>query len=271
VIPGRSAIPGIRILKQTIDLIQIILKDDPSQLGEEAGRLAGETLRAAIEEKGHANLIVATGTSQFKTLSRLIKEKIDWGRVSLFHLDEYIGLPESSPASFRKYIKERFIQQVAPLKTIHLINGEAEPASECRRLGDLLRKTSVDLALVGIGENGHLGFNDPPADFETDDSFVVVDLDEKCRRQQLGEGWFSAMDEVPLRAITMSIRQIMKSGKIICSVPESRKSEAVRDCFENPVSNMHPASILQLHNNCICFLDKSSSALLKNQNPDGAR
>jgi glucosamine-6-phosphate deaminase len=237
----------------------------------EAGSLAGVTIRAAIKEKGNAGLILATGTSQFDTLSQLSKEKIDWSRVTLFHLDEYIGLPESSPASFRKYIRERFIEKVNPLKAIHLINGEADPVLECRRLGRLIAKTHIDLALVGIGENSHLGFNDPPADFETEESFVVVELDEKCRRQQLGEGWFKDINEVPPRAITMSVRQIMKSAQIICSVPESRKSEAVRHCFEKPVSNLHPASILQLHRNCICFLDKFSSALLKNQNPDVSR
>jgi glucosamine-6-phosphate deaminase len=258
-------------LYQTIDLVQIIVKDNPLQLGTEAGCLAGEIIRAAIKEKGYANLILATGTSQFDTLGQLKKENIDWSRVTLFHLDEYIGLPESSPASFRRYIKERFIQQVTPLKAIHLINGESDPVLECRRLGGLITKNIVDLALVGIGENGHLGFNDPPADFETEEPFVVVELDDKCRRQQLGEGWFRAIAEVPLRAITMSIRQIMKSSQIICSVPEGRKSEAVRNCFEKPISNMHPASILQQHKNCVCFLDKFSSALLKNQNPDDAR
>jgi glucosamine-6-phosphate deaminase len=149
-----------------------------------------------------------------------------------------------------------------------LINGETEPVLECRRLGEIISSSPVDLALVGIGENGHLGFNDPPADFETEEPFIVVELDEKCRMQQLGEGWFRTMSEVPLRAITISVRQIMKSRQIICSVPDARKSEAVRNCFEKPVSNLHPASILQQHKNCICFLDKFSSALLKNQNPD---
>ena len=252
-------------------MIKNIVKEDPLQLGLAAGILAGQMIRGAIEEKGHADIILATGTSQFETISQLSKETIDWSRVTLFHIDEYIGLPETSPASFRKYIRERFIQQVAPLEAIHLINGEAEPTAECSRLSELIRKTSVDVALVGIGENGHLGFNDPPADFETEEPFIVVDLDEKCRRQQLGEGWFNTMREIPIRAITMSVRQIMKSRQIICSVPDSRKAEAVRDCFENPVSNLYPASILQLHRNCICFLDTFSSALLKKRNRDGIR
>ena len=225
--------------------------------------MATRTIRDAIEEKGHANIILATGTSQYETLSQLRQEKINWSRVTMFHLDEYIGLPESSPASFRKYLKERFIQQVAPLEAVYLINGEADPVKECKRLGEIIGKTSVDVALVGIGENGHLGFNDPPADFETTEPFIVVDLDEKCRRQQLGEGWFENIQEIPLRAITMSVRQILKSGQIICSVPDSRKADAVRDCFANPVSNLYPAGILQQHKNCFCFLDKFSSAQFK--------
>ncbi|HEY4967596.1 MAG TPA: glucosamine-6-phosphate deaminase [Puia sp.] len=261
----------IRNLEETIDLIKIIVKEDPSQLGKDAGSLAAEIIRKAIEDKGQANIILATGTSQFETLKQLRNEKINWNRVTMFHLDEYIGLPETSPASFRKYLRDRFVQYVAPLQAIHLVNGEADPATECKQLGQLIGKTSIDVALVGIGENGHLGFNDPPADFETEDPFIVVELDEKCRRQQLGEGWFTNIQEVPQKAITMSIRQILKSRQIICSVPDRRKAEAIRDCFENPVSNLYPAGILQLHANCICFLDKSSSALLKNRKPDGIR
>lgn len=246
--------------------MNIIIEDGPAQLGKTAGTLAAQLIGKAIKEKGFANIILATGTSQFETLKQLSKEKLDWGRISLFHLDEYIGLPENSAASFRRYLRERFIQLVTPLKAIHLINGEAEPVAECMRLGELIKKAPVDIALVGIGENGHLGFNDPPADFETEEPFIVVELDEKCRMQQLGEGWFHELKEVPLRAITMSIRQIMKSGQIICSVPDNRKAEAVRDCFENPVSNLHPASVLQQHTHCTCFLDTFSSSLLKNHN-----
>ena len=244
--------------------MKMIIKESQSQLGIAAGLLAGHTISRAIEINGHAHIILATGTSQFETLNQLIKEKIDWTRVSMFHLDEYIGLPESSPASFRRYLKERFIQRVAPLKEIHLINGEEDPVKECRRLSDIIQKTTIDLALVGIGENGHLGFNDPPADFETEEPFIIVKLDEKCRKQQYDEGWFKSIGDVPGKAITMSIKQIMKSGQIICSAPENRKATAVRDCFDNGVSNLFPASILQEHTNCICFLDKSSSALLGN-------
>jgi glucosamine-6-phosphate deaminase len=243
--------------------MKIIVKKDPSDLGKEAGREAAHIIRAALEKRGFANIILATGTSQFETLNQLIQEEVAWKKVTMFHLDEYIGLPESSPASFRKYLKERFIQKTGGLQQIHLIKGETDPAEECLRLNNIIGSFRIDVALLGIGENGHLGFNDPPADFETEEAFIIVDLDQKCRRQQLGEGWFNQIDEVPRRAITMSVRQIMKSAQIICSVPDSRKAKAVKDCFENPVSNLFPGSILQGHPHCICFLDKRSSALLE--------
>jgi glucosamine-6-phosphate deaminase len=242
--------------------MKIIVNDDPAELGKIAGREAAQMIRAAIRNNGFANIILATGTSQFETLNQLTQEDVDWRQVMMFHLDEYLGLPESSPAGFRKYLKERFIQKTGGLKQIHLINGENNPAKECLRLNEIIRNTRIHVALLGIGENGHLGFNDPPADFETEEPFIVVNLDEKCRRQQLGEGWFKRIDDVPRQAITMSVKQIMKSTQIICSVPDSRKAQAVKDCFENPVSNLFPGSILQNHPHCICFLDKSSSALL---------
>jgi glucosamine-6-phosphate deaminase len=244
--------------------MKIIVKDNPSELGKAAGRTAARMIRRVIEKKGQANIILATGTSQFETLSQLTNEEIDWSKLIMFHLDEYIGLPESSPASFRNYLKERFIQKVGHLKEIHLVNGEEDPVKECRRLSEIINKTTIDVALVGIGENGHLGFNDPPADFETEEPFIIVELDEKCRKQQYGEGWFKTINDVPHQAITMSVKQIMKSRQIICSVPDKRKATAVKDCFENPVSSLNPASILQTHKDCVCFLDKSSSALLSN-------
>ena len=242
--------------------MKIIVKDNPVELGKSAGRTAAQLIRMAVEKNGKANIILATGKSQFETLSQLIKENIDWSKVVMFHLDEYIGLPESSPASFRKYLKERFLQKLSPLKASYLVNGETDPVAECKRLGQLIENNPIDVALVGIGENGHLGFNDPPADFETNEPFIVAKLDENCRKQQMGEGWFAKIEDVPQQAITMSIKQIFKSKHIICSVPDSRKAIAVRDCLEQEVSNLFPASILQLHKDCICFLDKSSSALL---------
>ncbi len=223
---------------------------------------AAHLIKAAIAENGHSNIILATGTSQFHTLTELIRQDIDWSKVVMFHLDEYIGLPESHPASFRKYLKERFLSKVPELKGFHLVNGEADPAAECDRLGGIIKQNPIDVALVGIGENGHLGFNDPPADFNTEQPFIVVRLDEACRKQQLGEGWFKTLADVPHQAITMSIKQILKSKHIICSVPDSRKAVAVKNSVEGPVSNLNPASILQTHPDCMCYLDKASAALL---------
>jgi len=243
--------------------MKIIISNNSFELGQSAALVASELIKTAITKNGQANIILATGTSQFEVLNQLTKEIIDWSKVVLFHLDEYIGLPASSPASFRKYLTERFIEKVSPFKACHLVNGETDPHQECMRLGELIERNPVDVALVGIGENGHLGFNDPPADFDTTQAFIVVTLDEKCRKQQLGEGWFTTLEEVPRKAITMSIQQIMKSTHIICSVPDSRKAVAVRDCLESPVSDIYPASILQLHKHCSCFLDKESSSLLK--------
>ena len=233
-------------------------------IGQQAAREATGLLKKVISEKGFASIILATGASQFGVLKSLVaSNEIDWSKVIMFHLDEYINLPSSHPASFRKYLKDRFISRIPELKDKYLINGEAEnPAEECQRLGNIIKQYPVDLALVGIGENGHLAFNDPPADFETEEPYIIVELDEACRRQQLEEGWFPSLDDVPNRAISMSIRQIMKSNHIICSVPGKRKADAVKNCFENEISNMHPASILREHSNCTVYLDQESSSLL---------
>ena len=246
-----------------IELMELFIKEDPKDLGVSAGKAAAELIRKTIADKGSANIILATGSSQFETLKQLILEKdIDWSKVSMFHLDEYIGLPESSGASFRKYLKERFLSQVPALKAVCLVDGEADPTKECRRLGVLIEANPIDVALVGIGENGHLAFNDPPADFDTKEPFIIVDLDEACRMQQFNEGWFPSVDDVPKQAISMSISQICKSKHIICSVPDARKAQAVKDCLEQPVSNMYPASILQTHPSCSYYLDKNSASLL---------
>jgi glucosamine-6-phosphate deaminase len=243
--------------------MDIQIKNDPLDLGQSAGQLAGKLIRSAIEETGGANIILATGTSQFETLNQLIREKeIDWSKVTMFHLDEYIGIPDTHPASFRKYLKERFLAKVPPMKSAHLINGESNPEAECVWLGDLITQFPIDVALVGIGENGHLAFNDPPADFDTEEPYIIVDLDEACRRQQYGEGWFQSVEDVPRQAISMSIRQILKSKHIICSVPDARKAQAVRNSVEHKVSNLFPASVLQTHQQCYLYLDKASAALL---------
>jgi glucosamine-6-phosphate deaminase len=246
--------------------MKVVISGTSEELGREAGRYAGTLIRNVISEKGEANIILATGTSQFETINRLIsEEEIDWSKVTMFHLDEYIGLPLSHPASFRKYLRERFLAKVPELKAVYLINGENDVIAETTDLGKIISDHPIDVALVGVGENGHLAFNDPPADFDTEQPYLVVNLDEPCRKQQMGEGWFASLDEVPLQAISMSVRQIMKSAHIVCSVPDTRKALAVKNSLENQVSNLFPASILQLHPNCTFFLDKHSAQLLPEQ------
>lgn len=244
--------------------LQIEIHDNKPALGKAAAAFAAEGLRSALAQRGEARLILATGASQFEFLAHLLGEVgIDWRRVACFHLDEYAGLPESHPASFRRYLKERFAANVPDLGAFHYIDGEApDLQAECERVGALIRSAPVDVACVGIGENGHLAFNDPPADFEIDRPYIVVELDEACRKQQLGEGWFPTLADVPQRAISMSIRQIMLSRRIVCAVPDARKAKAVQACLSAAVSPMAPASILQQHPDCRVFLDRDSAALL---------
>ncbi|MBI1247012.1 glucosamine-6-phosphate deaminase [bacterium] len=236
---------------------------DASQLGAAAAKVGAEAIRHAIAQRGAASIIVATGASQFATLASLVKEPdIDWSQVTGFHLDEYLGIGDQHPASFCRYLKERFVQHV-PLKAFHYVDGTADdPAEVCRQLGQLIEAYPIDVAFVGIGENGHLAFNDPPADFATETPYLVVELDQACRQQQAGEGWFATIDDVPTQAISMSCRQIMKSKTIVCSVPDSRKAEAVRNSLEGPVTENVPASILQQHNETYLFLDQASASLL---------
>jgi glucosamine-6-phosphate deaminase len=242
--------------------MRLEIYEDPFELGVSAGLAASRLIAKTIEEKGAANIILATGTSQFEILKQLILGDVDWSKVVMFHLDEYIGLPVTHPASFRKYLQDRFISKLPSLKAAWLINGETHTQKECDRLGKLIAQHPIDVALVGIGENGHLAFNDPPADFETEQAYLVVELDETCRRQQLGEGWFNSIDDVPRKAISMSVKQILKSKHIICSVSGERKAMAMKNCVEQKVSNLYPASILQLHSDCTIYLDKEAAALL---------
>ena len=236
---------------------------DPLSLARAAAHEAASRIREAIAARGHARIVAATGTSQIAFLDQLTRETdLDWSNVELFHLDEYVGLPEDHPASFRKYLRERLIQP-AGIVRYHLIDGSADPIDVCAKLGRQIAAQPIDVAFVGIGENGHLAFNDPPADFETEQPYLVVRLDDACRRQQVGEGWFKTIDDVPERAITMSIRQILKARAIVAVVPESRKSAAVRICLEGEVSPMAPASILRTHDDTMLFLDEESAALLR--------
>lgn len=236
--------------------------DTKEDLGKVAATHAAAILLQAIEARGLAYVIAATGASQFEFLDALVQEKIDWSKVIFFHLDEYVGLPETHPASFRRYLRERIVERVRP-RTFHYINGEAANIrEECDRVGELILRQTIDAAFVGIGENGHLAFNDPPANFATQEPYIVVDLDEACRKQQVGEGWFSSIDQVPTQAISMSTQQILKARKILCIVPDQRKAEAVKNCAELEVSPMRPASILQTHTGVTLYLDRESSSLL---------
>jgi len=238
--------------------------DTKNEMGTAAAAAGAAVIRKAIAEKGRANIIVATGASQFEMLSSLTKaEGIDWGKVTMFHLDEYVGMSEKHPASFRKYLKERFVDKLpAKLKAANFVNAETNPQAECDSLGRIIADYPIDVAFVGIGENCHLAFNDPPADFETEKAYIVVELDEKCRLQQLGEGWFATLGDVPTHAISMSIKQIMKSGCIIVTVPDARKAQAVKDTIAQGVSPTRPASILKTHPNCKMYLDKPAASLL---------
>jgi glucosamine-6-phosphate deaminase len=235
---------------------------DTSTLAAAAAADTAARIRVTIDARGHARIIAATGASQIEFLDRLTREPgVEWGRVEMFHLDEYIGLPIDHPASFRKYLIERLIRP-AGIVDYHLLDGERDPEEVRREIGEALHRAPIDIALVGIGENGHLAFNDPPADFEVEAPYIIVRLDEACRRQQVGEGWFTSLAEVPETAISMSVRQILAANAIICVVPDRRKAEAVRACLEGPITPAAPASILRTHHDVTAYLDRDSAALV---------
>ncbi len=236
--------------------------EDKHSLSGAAAEQASAAMRRAILDRGCARIIVATGASQLDFLDALAGTKtIDWRQVEMFHLDEYVGLPISHPASFRKYLLERLIRKVG-IRKYHLLDGDGDTSQVVGSVGKALREAPVDVAFVGIGENGHLAFNDPPADFETEQPYLIVELDEACRRQQVGEGWFADISEVPRQAISMSVRQILKAMEIICVVPDERKAPAVKLCLEGEISPMAPASILRTHRATTLYLDRESASLL---------
>jgi glucosamine-6-phosphate deaminase len=236
--------------------------EDKRSLGRVAADQASSALRRAIRDRGRARIIVATGTSQLDFLEALTNaENIDWQRVEMFHLDEYVGLPITHPASFRKYLLERLISKTGITK-YHLLDGNGDLSEIVRRVGAAVRSAPVDIAFAGIGENGHLAFNDPPADFQTEDPYLVVNLDEACRRQQVGEAWFADISEVPRQAISMTVRQILKAKEIIAVVPDARKAQAVKLCLEGEINPMAPASILRTHPAATLYLDRESASLL---------
>jgi len=247
--------------------MNIDISDTKEELGRRAAADAVAQIRGAITERGTANVIVATGASQFEVLSSLASaEEIAWSRVTFFHLDEYVGMPITHGASFRRYLKERLVDQLPTSPdAFHYIDAEGNCQATCDRLGALIAEHPIDVALIGIGENGHLAFNDPPADFETEKPYLVVELDEACRQQQLGEGWFDSLDEVPTQAISMSVRQILKSSAIVCSVPDERKSIAVQGAVEGPITPDVPASILRQHPRTTLYLDRPAASRLSGE------
>lgn len=230
-------------------------------LGKEAATLAAKRLREIIAAQGHARIVLSTGASQFPFFTYFTKENIDWSKVEMFHLDEYVALPESHIASFRKYLRERFVSQVG-LQKAHYVNGEGDVTQNIAELTKQLREAPIDLALIGIGENGHIAFNDPPADFETRKAYMVVELDERCKQQQVGEGWFATVNDVPQQAITMTVHQILQSRAIISVVPHKVKAQAVKAALEQDLNNMLPATALKQHTDWTLFLDEESASLL---------
>jgi len=245
--------------------MKINIYNNKKETSKKAALQAASILNKAIRQKGTATFVIATGVSQLDFIENLITEgNVNWSKTKMFHLDEYIDLPETHPASFRKYLKEKFISKVDRIKEINLINGDAaDPRKERDRLNKILQNEIVDIAFVGVGENGHLAFNDPPANFKIEDPYIIVNLDEHCRKQQVGEGWFDSTEDVPQQAISMSIKQIMKSKNIICTIPGERKAQAVKDCFgTDKISPIYPSSILKKHKNCFVFLDFDSAKYL---------
>lgn len=244
--------------------MKILKSPDAASMGRAAAAQGAQVLRAGLAAKGCANIIVATGASQFETLKRLVEAPgIDWSKVTVFHLDEYVGLPEAHGASFRRYLRERFISRLPARPEFVPVDGDApDLAAELRRLNDRIAAAPIDLCFAGIGENAHLAFNDPPADFATEVPYLVVDLDHACRQQQFGEGWFPSFEAVPRQAVSMSICQIMKSACLILSVPDQRKAAAVKGAVEGPVTPACPASIIQRHPDCTLYLDEAAASAL---------
>ena len=243
--------------------MEIVREKDKATMSQAAAARASAKLREAIDRQGTARFCVATGSSQFDFLAALTADRsIDWSRTAMFHLDEYTGISETHPASFRRYLRERLVDRVHPGE-VHFIRGEApDPQAECHRISGLIQEGPIDVAFIGIGENGHLAFNDPPADFETEEPYILVTLDAACRRQQVSEGWFASIGKVPAQAVSMSIRQILKAESIVCTVPGIRKAEAVRNCVEGEITPLHPSSIMRTHSDCRLYLDRDSASLL---------
>ena len=243
--------------------MQCSISATSQEMGKRAAEKVAELIRETVREKGKARLLVSTGQSQFEFFEEITAMDIPWEAVEIFHLDEYIGLPITHPASFRKYLKERFIDKIGPAQ-MHYISGEGDIAAVIDEVTESIRKSPIDIGIIGIGENGHIAFNDPPADFETKAAYHVVSLDERCRMQQVGEGWFGSLDEVPRQAISATVPQILSCRTIVSVVPHKVKAEAVRNTLEAPaVTNLIPATALREHPRWYLYLDADSASLLK--------
>lgn len=239
--------------------IMIHVSSTPAELGIQAADAIAALLNEAVNSQGHARLVLSTGASQFETLDALTGLDVPWNQIEMFHLDEYVALPQSHPASFRKYLKERFVSRV-PLKAAYYVDGEGDVTAKIAALSRELKKQPVDVGVIGIGENGHIAFNDPPADFDTEDAYKIVDLDERCKKQQVGEGWFADVPSVPGQAITMCVKQIMSCRHIVTAAPHSVKADAILRTVTGPVSPDVPGTILKTHPDWKLFLDASSAA-----------
>lgn len=239
--------------------MEIRICKNSEELGKSAAKYTAQVLKEAIAEKGSARIVLSTGASQFDTLKALVKEEgIKWECVEMFHLDEYVDLPETHGASFRKYLKERFVAKVGKLKAAHFVDGTKECIA---KLTEEIRKEPVDIGLIGIGENAHIAFNDPPADFDTKEAYIIVNLNERCKQQQMGEGWFATIDDVPKQAVSMTPYQIMQCKKILSCVPYKVKAEAVENTVKtHEVTNLIPATLLKTHPDFVLYVDEDSAS-----------
>jgi len=242
--------------------METIYSQTPEELGKKAAQQTAGLLRQYIAQNGSARLLLSTGASQLTTINALLEEPVDWSKVEMFHLDEYIDLPLDHPASFIKYLQERFVDKI-PLGKAHFVDTSGDVDAMIADLTREIRKRPIDVALIGIGENAHIAFNDPPADFDSDEAFIVVTLAESCRRQQLGEGWFKTLADVPTHAVTITVRQILKSKHIISAVPYKVKAQAVYDTLTAPdITNMIPSTILRNHADATIYVDRDSASML---------
>ena len=244
-------------------LAQIEVYDSPEAQGKAAGQRAAQLIREAIKQRGRARIIAATGNSQVPLVEALVTEQIEWPKVELFHMDEYVGIRATHPSSFRSWIKTRVADKVHPHVTHYLSGDAADIDREIERYSQLLLAAPIDLAFVGIGENGHIAFNDPPvADFHDQLTVKRVTLDQACRRQQSGEGHFPDLASVPEEALTVTCTGLFRAESWVCCVPEARKAGAVRNALEGPISESCPASLIRQHPGTHVYLDTDSASLL---------